>query len=81
MPIYDYKCEKHGAFEVVRSMKDDSPQVCLRCRRVAKRVFSPTPAIYKVGGFFHIDSGKRFESQLGPVGKETYRKAKEKVGL
>lgn len=81
MPLYDYECTEHGTFEVFRAMNDNKLQRCPICRATAKRVFAPLPAIYKTGGFYHVDSGKRFESQLGPVGKETYRKAKERVGL
>lgn len=80
MPLYDYECETHGQFEVTRSMTDDSFQHCPACRRKAKRVFSATPAIYRVGGFYSIDSGQRFESQLTPRGKEIYRTAKAKAG-
>ena len=81
MPIYDYECERHGQFEVTRSMTDDSFQHCPKCRTKAKRVFTPLPTIYRVGGFYHVDSGRRFESQLTPKGREIYQKAKVKAGV
>jgi len=81
MAIYDYECGEHGELEVYRSMSDEATQRCPHCRRVLKRVYSATPAVYKVDGFYSIDSGKRYESQLTSKGKEIYQKAKAKAGV
>lgn len=54
---------------------------CPKCLAPAFRVFSPTPVHYATTGFYSIDSGKRYESQLTPKGKEIYEKAKLKAGV
>jgi len=41
MPIYEYKCEDHGVFEMVKPMSESgSGQICIICGETAKRVFS-----------------------------------------
>ena len=80
MTIYEYECEQHGQFEVKRPMGETNRIVnCPRCNERANRVFNPLGIIYKVGGFYSIDSGQRYESQLTPKGKEIYQKAKAKA--
>lgn len=79
MPKYDYSCPTHGTFEVFKPMSDTSDLTrmsCAKCGKQSKRLFSVVPAIFKCDGFYHIDSGKRFTSQLGPVGKEVYEKVR-----
>lgn len=57
-------------------MSDNGETFCPNCGNPAKRVLSMPAIIYKADGFYSIDSGKRFESQLTPRGKEIYNKAK-----
>jgi len=46
------------------------------------RLFTNPPSVvYATTGFHHIDSGKRFESQLSPKGKQVWEKAKRDVGV
>ena len=44
MPIYAFKCEKHGEFEVFQGMNDSHTAKC-GCGKKATRVFYPIPAI------------------------------------
>ena len=40
MPRYPYKCEEHGEFEVVQSMKEDHDfHDCEKCGKVSARVW------------------------------------------
>ena len=80
MTTYGYKCDQHGEFEVNRPIGRSIERVnCPTCKQPSKRVFSPLGVIYKVGGFYSIDSGQRYESQLTAKGKEIYQKAKAKA--
>lgn len=82
MTTYEYKCYQHGKFEVIARMGEAKLSLsCPVCGQRATRSFSPTPVHYTTGGFYSIDSGKRFESQLSPRGKEIYEKAKLKAGV
>lgn len=60
MPAYTYECEKCGnAFDVRRSMTDDSTVVCVTCR--SKRVRRVYQALAMVGA-----------SASGATGSQTY---------
>ena len=77
MPVYSYRCTSHGEFDSIRSTEQRNERaLCPRCHRVSARHYTVTPIIYKTDGFFSIDSGKRFESQLSKGGKEKFQKAK-----
>lgn len=74
MPLYQYRCPKHGEFEVKRSFDDDTSQLCDKCHREAKRVISLTPVHYQGTGWYYIDSGQRYRSQLTKTGREIYER-------
>lgn len=41
MPVYEYECNEHGAFEHVRSMAESSrPAPCPECAALGKRIIS-----------------------------------------
>ncbi|MEO1134689.1 MAG: zinc ribbon domain-containing protein [Cyanobacteria bacterium J06639_1] len=49
MPLYEYKCDRCGQFDVWRSLADyQKPLDCETCDRPAKRLFSP-PTILSSG--------------------------------
>ncbi len=42
MALYEYRCERHGAFDVTRAIGTAPASVaCPVCSRAARRVFSP----------------------------------------
>lgn len=44
MPLYDYKCRKHGVFSELVAMQDhDKPQPCPQCQAVSARVIILPP--------------------------------------
>ncbi len=56
MPIYEYECGKcQHRFEVKQSFKDKPEAACPQCRGTARRVFHPTPIIFKGKGFYVTD--------------------------
>ena len=79
MAIYDYRCEKCGAsFEITMSMTSETRPTCTTCgSKATHRIPARVNIVFATEGFYHIDSGKRFESQLSPRGKRIWEKAKK----
>jgi putative FmdB family regulatory protein len=56
MPIYEYECiHCSHRFELRQSYKDKPEAECPECRAAARRVFLPTPIIFKGSGFYVTD--------------------------
>jgi len=56
MPIYEYECGHcHHRFEVKQGFKDKPQAKCPQCQATARRVFHPTPIIFKGSGFYVTD--------------------------
>ena len=53
VPTYEYECDRHGKFEEVHSIAS-MPDVakCPQCTKPAKRIYDPTPVIFKAKGFY-----------------------------
>ena len=47
-----YKCLKCGEFDVDRKLSEGELENCPRCDEKVKRVWSPTPSIWKTSGAF-----------------------------
>lgn len=45
MPLYDYKCEKHGYFELKQSMKDHASGECPDCGTPSRQVITKPPSL------------------------------------
>jgi putative FmdB family regulatory protein len=59
MPIYEYECiHCRHRFEVKQSFKDKPEAECPECQAAARRVFHPTPIIFKGSGFYVTDHRK-----------------------
>ncbi len=41
MPIYGFRCDEHGEFELIQRMVDDHIAICPQCKRMAIRIFYP----------------------------------------
>jgi len=79
MALYDYHCKNCGAdFEVSQPMSSVHQPHCSACgSKKTRRLFSNPPGIvFSTTGFYHVDSGKRFESQLSPETRERWHKQK-----
>jgi putative FmdB family regulatory protein len=60
MPTYEYVCRSCGhAFEIVKSMNDESLTVCPECGGVLRKVFAPPAIAFKGSGFYATDHGKK----------------------
>lgn len=40
MPLYTYECEKHGQFDVLKSMHDESNVYCSLCNKITKKIMT-----------------------------------------
>jgi putative FmdB family regulatory protein len=57
MPTYDYECTICGeCYEVTRGFREEGGDACPRCGAKGQFVFSPTPTIFKCGGFYVTDT-------------------------
>lgn len=57
MPIYEYECVKCShRFEVKQGFEDEPQAECPQCKQTARRIFHPTPIIFKGSGFYITDS-------------------------
>jgi putative FmdB family regulatory protein len=71
MPIYEYECDRcHHRFEIRQSFSDKPQAECPQCKVKARRIFHPTPVIFKGSGFYVTDhrpaeKGKERESTKG----------------
>ncbi|MGD1119878.1 MAG: FmdB family zinc ribbon protein [Dehalococcoidales bacterium] len=70
MPIYEYECIHCGhRFELKQGFHDKPQADCPKCQKKAKRVFHPSPIIFKGSGFYvtdHRKSGDASTSKNAP---------------
>ncbi len=63
MPNYEYECTHCGhRFELKQRFQDKPQAECPQCKKKAKRVFHPTPIIFKGSGFYVTDHRKHGDS-------------------
>lgn len=63
MPIYEYECTHCGhRFELKQGFHDKPHADCPQCKNKAKRVFHPSPIIFKGSGFYVTDHRKGSDS-------------------
>lgn len=55
MPIYEYRCEKCGDFELTQRISDPPVQRCPKCRRKVRRLISSTSFQLKGSGWYVTD--------------------------
>ncbi len=56
MPVYVYRCEDCGAELEKRQSFHDAPLTeCERCHGRLRKVFQPTPIVFKGSGFYATD--------------------------
>ena len=59
MPIYEYECTQcQHRFELRQGFHDKPRAECPQCKKKAKRVFHPSPIIFKGSGFYVTDHRK-----------------------
>jgi putative FmdB family regulatory protein len=64
MPLYDYACTKCGrVYEVRHGFDESHDQPCEACGAPLRRVFSPSPVLFKGAGFYVTDSRRSADAE------------------
>jgi len=72
MPIYEYECRHCGHhFELKQGFHDKPQADCPECSKKAKRVFHPSPIIFKGSGFYVTDHRKVSDSSASKTAPES----------
>ena len=45
MPLFDYVCEEHGTFEVLRKYEDSEKEFCPECEKECKKIIGKIAAM------------------------------------
>jgi putative FmdB family regulatory protein len=59
MPIYEYKCEKCGTFEVTQRITDKALSKCPTCKSKVKKLISNTSFQLKGTGWYITDYARK----------------------
>jgi putative FmdB family regulatory protein len=59
MPIYEYKCDKCGVFEVTQRITEDPLRRCPTCKSKVERLLSASSFILKGSGWYITDYGRK----------------------
>jgi putative FmdB family regulatory protein len=59
MPIYEYKCNKCGVFEVTQRITEKALKRCPTCKGRIERIISNTSFVLKGTGWYVTDYAKR----------------------
>ena len=80
MPIYEYECGScHHRFDLKQGFNDKPQAECPKCKKKAKRVFHPSPIIFKGSGFYVTDhKGANPASNPAPAKTEDKKPADNK---
>jgi putative FmdB family regulatory protein len=62
MPIYEYKCNKCGVFEVMQGIKESALRKCPTCKGKVERQISRGSFILKGSGWYATDYAKKSTS-------------------
>jgi putative FmdB family regulatory protein len=78
MPIYEYECGScHHRFELKQSYHDKPQASCPQCKNKARRVFHPSPIIFKGSGFYVTDHRSSNPESAKPETKKQETKTPE----
>ena len=59
MPIYEYRCEKCGDFEVTQRITEDPLKKCPTCKRKVRKLISNTSFQLKGSGWYVTDYARK----------------------
>ena len=65
MPIYEYRCEKCGDFEVSQRITEDALKKCPTCKRKVQRLISSTSFQLKGSGWYVTDYARKGGGKSG----------------
>lgn len=65
MPIYEYRCEKCGDFEVTQRITEDPLKKCPTCKRKVRKLISNTSFQLKGSGWYVTDYARKGGKDTG----------------
>lgn len=65
MPIYEYRCEKCGDFEVTQRITEDALKKCPTCKRKVQKLISNTSFQLKGSGWYVTDYARAGKDKGG----------------
>ena len=68
MPIYEYRCEKCGDFEVTQRITEDPLKKCPTCKRKVSKLMSSTSFQLKGSGWYVTDYARKEKSGAKDAG-------------
>ena len=72
MPIYEYRCDKCGIFEVTQRITESPLKRCPTCKGKVERIISHTSFILKGSGWYATDYGRSGSPSKGePAATDT----------
>jgi putative FmdB family regulatory protein len=63
MPIYEYKCDKCGVFEVTQRITERPLKKCPTCKSKVERIISSTSFVLKGSGWYATDYARTANSK------------------
>ena len=63
MPIYEYKCDKCGVFEVTQRITENPLKKCPTCKSKVERMLSRSSFVLKGSGWYATDYGRKASSE------------------
>jgi putative FmdB family regulatory protein len=70
MPIYEYRCEKCGDFEVTQRITEDPLKKCPTCKRKVRKLISNTSFQLKGSGWYVTDYARKDKGGGKDAGKD-----------
>lgn len=68
MPIYEYRCDKCGDFEVTQRITEDPLKKCPTCKRKVSKLISSTSFQLKGSGWYVTDYARKEKSGAKDAG-------------
>ena len=79
MPVYEYECANcNRRFDKRQGFNDKPSALCPECSSQARRIFQPSPIIFKGSGFYVTDHRKANPASAVESPKEAPQKKETK---
>lgn len=71
MPIYEYRCDRCGVFEVTQRITEPALEKCPTCRKKVSRLISATSFQLKGSGWYVTDYARKGSAGAKDAGGDT----------
>jgi putative FmdB family regulatory protein len=80
MPIYEYKCDKCGVFELTQRITESALKKCPTCKGKVERIISNTSFVLKGSGWYVTDYARTGNSKSESAGDSAKPAVASSVG-